>query len=189
MTTQAPETGHRAKVSTYELHAELGSKLIAESSLIFELSKYVVPLILALVLIQSLLVTVQIVDGPSMLPTLSSGSYVVLDRRDWVAPKQGDIVVLRYPGDPLHHRYIKRVVATPGDSVAIARGRVLVNGQSLTETYTEPGTVTVPDMAARVLEKDEYFTLGDNRAVSNDSRFFGPVARRYLLGRVIGVAG
>lgn len=188
MDIQLPDPGHRTQVSTHALHAELGSKLVARSSLVFELGKFVVPLILGLVLVHSLLVTIQIVDGPSMLPTLSSGSSVVLDRRDWVKPSRGDIVVLRYPGDPAHHQYIKRVVAGPGDTVAITGGRVIVNNQLLIEAYTAPGTITLPDSAPRTLAADEYFTLGDNRAVSNDSRFFGPVARRYLIGRVIGAA-
>lgn len=176
---------HRPSVSTHELRGELSGRLIHSSSLLFELGKYVVPVVVALVLTHSLLATVKIVNGPSMLPNYTTGDQVLVDRRDWTNPAHGDVVVLRYPGDPEHRQYIKRVVAVPGDTVAIEAGHVLINGRISDEPYLGPGTTTVPDVSTLTLAPDEYFTLGDNRGVSNDSRFFGPVERRYLFGRVI----
>ncbi len=176
---------HRTTVSSHELRGELSGRLIHSSSLLFELGKYVIPVVVLLVLTHSLLATIKIVDGPSMLPNFTSGDQVLVDRRDWANPGHGDVVILRYPGDPDHRQYIKRVVAIPGDEVEISLGQVLVNGESIDEPYLEPDTQTRPDVPPIALDSDEYFTLGDNRGVSNDSRFFGPIERRYLFGRVL----
>ncbi|MBI4023291.1 signal peptidase I [Candidatus Berkelbacteria bacterium] len=180
-----PEPTHRSSVSGAHLSGELSGRLVHSTSLLFELGKYAILALEALTLTHSLVLTIKIVDGPSMLPTFSTGDQVIVDRRDWVNPDQGDAVILRYPGDPDHRQYIKRVVAGPGDTVEIRSGSVRVNGIPIDEPYLAPGTTTVPDVPARVLKADEYFTLGDNRGVSNDSRFFGPVERRYLFGRVL----
>lgn len=176
---------HRHSVSHAELQTELGERFVQSGSLVFEIAKYVVPIAILLTLAHSLLATITFVDGPSMQPTFYTDDMIVVDRRDWLSFARGDNVVLRYPGDPEHRVYIKRVVATPGDTVVIRNGKLVVNGQHVNEPYLSPGTRTQPDVAERTLDDDEYYTLGDNRPVSNDSRFFGPVERRFIVGRVI----
>lgn len=176
---------HRTHVRADELRDELSGKLTDTSSLVFEIGRYAVPLAVVLTLIHSLLLTVKQIDGPSMLPTYHSGDRTLVDRRDWKSYQRGDVVILRYPGDPEHRQYIKRVVAIPGDTYEIRSGRLYVNGAPVEEPYLSPGTVTLPAVPSRSLADDEYFTLGDNRPVSNDSRFFGPVHRRYIVGRVM----
>jgi len=132
-------------------------------------------------------VTVRIVDGDSMLPNYLSGSWVLVDRADWKNYQSGDVVILHYPGDPENRHYVKRVVAGPQDRLAISNGQVMVNQSSLTEPYLPEGTITAPPIAELTLKDSEYFTLGDNRAISNDSRFFGPVERRFIVGKVLRV--
>lgn len=175
----------RSRVHAHELREELSGKLTDTSSLLFEIGKYAVPIAVGLVLINSLLITVKQIEGPSMLPNFVSGDRTVVDRRDWVGYAHGDVVILRYPGDPNRHQYIKRVVAIPGDTVETRSGYVYVNGARTVEPYLATGTLTNPDIPLITLGKDEYFTLGDNRPVSNDSRFFGPIHRRYIIGRVM----
>ena len=120
-----------------------------------------------------------------MLPNYTSGSAVLLDRRQLDRLKSADVVVLKYPGDPDHHEYIKRVVAIPGDRVAVHDQRVYVNDLKLAEPYLKSSVISEPAVAERTLGANEYYTMGDNREASNDSRFFGPVERRYIVGRVV----
>lgn len=176
---------HRHTVTAAQVHDELSSSLVETSSALFELLKSAVAVAIVATLIHSLVATVAIVDGPSMLPSYPSGSLILVNRLDGQSFSPGDVVQLRYPGDPLHHTYIKRIVAGPGDRIAIGATGVFRNGTKLIEPYLAAGTVTAPDVAQRTLGSDEYYTLGDNRTVSNDSRFFGPVARRFMVGRVL----
>ena len=175
----------RQVVSRSDLEQEMGGRLVHAGGLVFELVKYVVPFAVTLTLLHSLLATITFVDGPSMQPTYTSGDMILVDRRDWLEFNRGDVVVLRFPGDPDNHMYIKRAVAIPGDTVAVQSGQVVVNGTPIDEPYLAIGTVSKPDVVTKTLADDEYYTLGDNRPVSNDSRFFGPVARRFIVGRVI----
>lgn len=181
----AQQPAARSRVHGHELRDELSGKLTETSSFLFELGKYAVPLAVGLTLVHSLLLTVKQIEGPSMLPTYQSGDRTVVDRRDWVDYRRGDVVILRYPGDPEHRQYIKRIVAVPGDTYEIASGRLYVNGTLVNEPYLAVGVTTNPPVERQTLAQDTYFTLGDNRPVSNDSRFFGPVHRRYIVGRVV----
>jgi signal peptidase I len=113
-------------------------------------------------------------------------------------PRRGEIVVFRYPPDP-RRDFIKRVVALPGETIAIRGKRVFVDGRLLDEPYAfhaddrvwpdDPG---VPELGRRrdqlppqTVPTDSYFVLGDNRDDSADSRFWGPVPERHLEGRAL----
>jgi len=129
------------------------------------------------------------VVGRSMVPTLDDSQHYLLNR--WVyhfhAPQQSDVVVLRDPSD--NGFSVKRIIATPGDSVFLKDGSVYVNGCKLTETYLAPGTLTFADSKYRdqliLCGKDQFFLLGDNRGNSIDSRTYGPVPRAHILGPII----
>ncbi len=175
---------HREAIDAAALHDELSSNLVRRSSALFELGKYAITLGIVITLVHSLLFTIKIISGPSMVPNFTDRSVVLLDRRQLDKLKPSDVVILKYPGDPDHHEYIKRIVAGPTDRVAIHDQRVYVNDRPLAEPYLQSRTVTEPAVAERTLGESEYYTLGDNRPVSNDSRFFGPVERRYIVGRV-----
>ena len=129
------------------------------------------------------------VVGRSMVPTLHDSEHYLLNR--WIyhvhPPRPSDIVVLRDPSDNGYS--VKRVIAKPGDSVYLKDGSVYVNGCKLDEPYLAPGTPTFPDSRYRDLlvqcGKDQFFVLGDNRPNSIDSRAYGPVPRRNILGPII----
>lgn len=128
-----------------------------------------------------------IVDGPSMLPNFESGQFLIVSRASYLIgePQRGDIVVFHYPGDP-HEDYIKRLIGMPGETVEIRDTVVYINGVALVEPYiNEPCTLALCPDEEWVLANDEYFFLGDNRNHSSDSRRFGPVHRRYVVGRVL----
>ncbi len=131
--------------------------------------------------------TVQ-VDGNSMSPTLADTDRYLLNR--WVyhvrEPQIEDIVVLRDPRDDVY--LVKRVVAKPGDRVYLKGGHIFVNGALLKETYLPLGTPTFGDPHYReqmwICGLNQYFVLGDNRGNSTDSRIFGAVPQRCILGLV-----
>ena len=132
--------------------------------------------------------SVQVV-GVSMAPTLHDSQQYLLNR--WVyyfrAPRRSDVVVLR---DPIDQGFaVKRVIGTSGDCVCLKDGKVYVNGCKLDEPYLVSGMPTFPYMSDKekpiTLGKDEYFVLGDNRKNSADSRTYGPVPRRSILGLIV----
>ena len=125
----------------------------------------------------------------SMVPTLRDSQFYLLNR--WVLhfrpPQRAEIVVLR---DPLDGGFaVKRVVAVAGDSVYLADGAVYVNGQKLIEPYLSTGTLTyTTSQFKKQLFKcraGQFFVLGDNRGNSLDSRAYGPVSRRDILGLIM----
>ena len=135
-----------------------------------------------------LLQSVKVV-GRSMVPTLYDSQHYLLNR--WIyhvhAPKRSDIVVLRDPSD--NGFSVKRVIATPGDSIYLKDGSVYLNGCKLSEPYLAPGTPTFTESKFRnqliLCGKGQYFLLGDNRLNSVDSRAYGPVPRQNILGPIV----
>ena len=124
------------------------------------------------------------VSGLSMEPHIHSGEFVLINTFAYRlgGPKRGDIVAFRHEGDD-REVFIKRVVGLPGDRIVIDRGRVYTNGAPLDEDYVKD-----PDgrsFAEVVVPANSVYVLGDNRANSEDSRFFGPVNDDRLIGRAI----
>jgi signal peptidase I len=139
-------------------------------------------------LINRFVVTSVVVQGRSMLPTLEHGKRYLLHR--WLVhqrrPHRGDLVVIRDPG---HDDFaVKRVVALAGETVEIKNGAVFVDGMLLFENYLLSGTKTLPAQAdgrTWTLASDQYFVLGDNRGLSEDSRAYGPVDHERIVGFIL----
>lgn len=120
----------------------------------------------------------------SMEPHIAPGEYVLINTFAYRmgAPHRQDIAAFRRDGDS-RGLFIKRVVGLPGDRVRIDRGTVLVNGAALVEPYVRyPDNRSSPEIT---VPPESVYVLGDNRAVSEDSRVFGPIADDHLMGRAV----
>jgi len=125
------------------------------------------------------------VASDSMEPTVMEGTTVLVWRWQPAADgaAAGEIVVLRSPLDG--HSVLKRVVAVAGQTVVIRDGVVLVDGAALDEPYVDPRAVDGTFFRRVRVPVGHVFVLGDNRAVSVDSRDFGPVPVEDLTGSVL----
>ncbi len=124
------------------------------------------------------------VEGTSMLPRLEDEDRLFINKFVFQFEKiqRGDVVVFYYPHDQ-SKSYIKRVIALPGDRLAIDHGIVSVNGVSQTEPYVPERFHDDRSLPEEVIPPGEYFVMGDHRTISSDSRDFGPVPRNLIYGR------
>jgi signal peptidase I len=128
------------------------------------------------------------IHGPSMLPGLQSEQGVIVNKLAYFfgAPQRGDVIVFHPPISP-NEEYIKRIIAIPGDTVALTDTAVTVNSVQLKEPYVNPAD-TGPNENGQVipptkLGSGEYWVMGDNRGDSIDSRSFGAVPRQNIIGK------
>ncbi len=128
-----------------------------------------------------------IVEGASMAPTFETGDYLIVDELSYrfQAPARGSILIFKYPRDP-SKSFIKRIIGLPGETVSVSDGRVSIinsehpDGFKLNEPYVK---LSKQESFNNVLGLGEYFVLGDNRLGSADSRIWGPVPARNIVGR------
>ena len=130
----------------------------------------------ALVLFHYLLVPIKVV-GASMTPTYHNGAVNLVNRLAYTrtAPQRGDVVVL-HDGEDL---ILKRIIALPGETVSLTRGRIAINGVFVHDQFS---VELVPaDSESLTLGADEYFVIGDNRSAS----IFGKFPKHAILGKLV----
>lgn len=131
------------------------------------------------------------VKGASMEPNFEDHEYLIIDELTYRfrVPERGEICVFRYPNDPSQF-FIKRIIGLPGETVSISGGGVTITTlagkvQKLDEAaYLSPLVATAGEKTV-TLGTDEYFVLGDNRPNSLDSRIFGVLPKKDIVGRVM----
>ncbi|CAG0943151.1 signal peptidase I [Candidatus Brocadiaceae bacterium] len=146
------------------------------------------------------IVTPSEVEGSSMEPNFHNGERVYTNRLpQWFSDgdvgralnlsyNRGDVIVFYKPG--MGGSLIKRIIGIPGDKIELLNGQFYVNGKRLLEEYlasdlyTKSGTFLSEGEVVQVPE-NSYFVAGDNRAVSNDSRFIGFIDKEWMQGKVI----
>jgi signal peptidase I len=125
------------------------------------------------------------VDGLSMAPTLEDHDRLIVNKLVYELgdPRPGDIVMLYYPVNP-EKMFVKRVIAKEGDTVRIVDGRVYVNDVPLHDDYVPPEFRSHDDWGPTVIQQGYYFVMGDHRNNSSDSRHWGSVPKKYIVGKV-----
>jgi signal peptidase I len=164
--------------------------------------------------IQAFLVKPYRIPSESMVPTLEVGQRVLVNRigARFGDPEVGDVVVFHPPAGaerdntcgggpppdgqvcarPTEEKadvnFIKRIVAGPGDRLAVRGGHVILNGERQRENFTRPcgGSEDCNFPREITVPADHYFMMGDNRGASDDSRFWGPVPRDWIIGGAFG---
>lgn len=121
------------------------------------------------------------VEGYSMEPTLDDGQYLLINKvgTHFHQPDRGDIIVFQYPLDP-SKSFVKRVIGVPGDTVEIVNQQTIVNGKVVKEPYVRSPEVSL--MPRTVVPPGDYFVMGDNRNNSSDSRAWGMLPEKDVIG-------
>ena len=122
-------------------------------------------------------------SGISMKPTYDDGELNFANRLAfaWRPPARGDVVAIRMAGP--HVVYVKRIIGLPGERVEFTMGTVLIDGQPLVEptvVYRAPWNVDPVTLGS-----DEYFVVGDNRAMAAHSHDFGRTTRERIVGKML----
>jgi signal peptidase I len=147
------------------------------------LVRLVILVLLSVVVFKWILIPVRIM-GISMEPTYFNGKINFINRWSFHgrAPRRGDVVGIRLAGENV--MLLKRIIALPGERIAVRRGLVFVNGVLLNEPYVQRPRFP-SDEAERLLKAGEYYAIGDNREMPLESHTHGIYPMRRLVGRVL----
>ncbi len=129
------------------------------------------------------------VKGASMEPNFDDGQYLIIDELSYRLREssRGEVVVFRYPANPKEF-FIKRIIGLPGETIELSDSSITIKNKENPDGFIldessylqRPGNY---DDYKITLKNDEFFVMGDNRPASFDSRRFGPVQKKYLIGR------
>lgn len=146
-----------------------------------DISKYIV-IAIVVVLIFIFIVGFQQVVGPSMSPTLKEGNIILVNKLTYRFNKikREDVVVVS-----VKHKYmIKRVIGLPGETVEYRNNKLYINGKYYEEDFIDTNTVKTEDFAVNgVIPEGKYLVLGDNRENSEDSRDYGLISKKDIVGK------
>lgn len=156
----------------------------------WELLRFIFVAIIIVLPIRMLVAQPFIVSGSSMFPTFKDNQYLIVDQISYrfEEPARGDVVIFRYPLDPSKF-FIKRVIGMPNEVVTITKGVITITtaddkGLTLDEPYLEADRESRDTLSVE-LKDDEYFVMGDNRIASSDSRAWGVLPRKNIVGRAL----
>ncbi|ELS01362.1 signal peptidase I [Xenococcus sp. PCC 7305] len=167
-----------------------------EENIVVEIVKTLVTAAILAFGIRTFVAEARYIPSESMQPTLEINDRLIIEKISYRfrTPQRGDVVVFR-PTEELKKQgykeaFIKRVIGLPGDTVEVKNDRVFVNGQELAEKYiyvpnNDPGYQPRPQKpyGPTKVPEDQYLVLGDNRNNSLDSRSWGFVPQKNLIGR------
>ena len=129
------------------------------------------------------------VDGNSMYPTFHDKEFILTDKISYRAhdPQRGDVIVFHAP-EPFTSDFIKRVIGLPGETIVLKEGKTYINNKVLPEPYLPNGLQTIEKTTLRegvpyVIPEGRYMVFGDNRNFSSDSREWGSITRKSIVGK------
>jgi len=166
------------EISTATTWQRVGAEVLSGVQTLFSAAVYAT-------LIVTFCFQVARVDGLSMAPTLQDHDRLIVNKLVYEVgePRPGDIVMLYYPLNP-EKMFVKRVIAKEGDTVRIVDGHVYVNDIPLHDDYVPEEFRSHDDWGPTVVQQGYYFVMGDHRNNSSDSRHWGPVPKKYIVGKV-----
>lgn len=157
------------------------------------MKEWVEPIIIAIILaliIRTFIVQAFKIPTGSMRPTLIEGDRILVNKfiYKFKSPGRGDVIVFLSPEDKKKD-FIKRLVGMPGEKIEISNGMILVNDKAIDKDsvikeryYYNRGDFGKEGQVLEIPE-DSYFALGDNSISSRDSRYWGPLPKKYLIGK------
>jgi signal peptidase I len=126
------------------------------------------------------------VEGMAMSPTLNDQDRLIVNKSAYreQTPRPGDVVMLYYPLNP-NRTFVKRVIAEEGDQIRIVDGQVYRNDVPIKDEYVPAALRSHDDFGPQVVPQGYYFVMGDHRNNSSDSRHWGFVPQKYIIGKVV----
>lgn len=179
-----PELNHAADDAIYLTDEEMKKRQSGLISFFKELPMLVLIALVVAWVIKTLIVQPFFIPSASMEPTFIQGDHVLVNKfiYRFVEPRTGDVIVFKYPVDPTMD-YIKRVVALEGQKVEIKNGVLYVGNKAIRESYLAENAKTTSDFGPVVVPKNRLFVMGDNRNNSSDSRVWGTLPEKNLIGK------
>lgn len=160
-------------------------------SFFFDFLETIVVALSVFVVIYLFIIQPHEVKGSSMEPNFHNNEYIITDKISYrfSNPERGQVIIFKAPVNP-DVDYIKRIIGLPGDKVKVIKGKVYVNDKMLDEFYLASETPIFPggfmqESVEIVVPEGHFFVMGDNRPHSSDSREFGPIAKKLIIGRAI----
>jgi signal peptidase I len=154
---------------------------------LWDLVKFAIIALLIVIPIRMFIAQPFIVSGESMIPTFHNGEYLIVDELSYLMrdPERNDVVIFRFPNDTKRY-FIKRIIGMPNEEIYINEGSVTIKNSANPEGFTliEPYINEEFDTSSSFFTKEgEYFVMGDNRNRSSDSRVWGILPRKLIIGR------
>ncbi|WP_407939232.1 signal peptidase I [Oceanobacillus salinisoli] len=145
--------------------------------------KAIIIAILIALFLRTFIFATSIVEGESMDPTLEDGERVIFNKLVYLIdePERGDIVIIQRPAK----NYVKRVIGLPGETIEIKNGELYIDGDRYVQTFlTEEAIHQTNNFGPVTIPEDNYFVMGDNRAISKDSRNgLGLILESEIIGK------
>lgn len=149
----------------------------------FEMIKAIIITIILAILIQSFVFSTSVVEGDSMEPTLNSGDRILFNKFIylWNKPLREDIVII----EQANKNYVKRIIALPEETIEIRNHTLYIDGEPYEQNYLpEKAIQRTGNFGPIAVPEDHYFVMGDNRAISKDSRNgLGFIEEKHIIGR------
>ncbi len=180
-------------------------KMNKSKSVIWEYVEAIIIAIILAFIIRKFVIQAYKIPSGSMLETLQIGDHILVNKfiYNFKEPKRGDVIVFKYPEDKKRD-FIKRVVGLPGDRFEIQDKKIYINGNQLDEPYVvykdmqnlykkiHPAffknnkyIIDRDNYSIRIIPKDKYFMMGDNRDFSQDSRFWDLLDKDLIEGKAL----
>ncbi len=179
-----------------DLNNNLENKVIEEikkepvetkSQSFWEIVRFIALALIIVIPIRVFIAQPFIVSGSSMFPTFENGEYLIVDEISYRLenPKRDDVIVFRYPNDTTKF-FIKRIIGLPNEKIEIKGNEITITNEKHKNGFKidQPYVKNPSDNNIHFETKDgEYFVMGDNRSASSDSRYWGAVPRKLLIGK------